>query len=68
MWNNLEPETDKWDRRLLFEVTGIRLNESEYRGDDTSDEDGGEKKQRWRSLFNSITSKDRIISQPDSNN
>ena len=50
IWGDLEPETDKWDRRLLFEVTGIRLDDSEYRGDDTSDEEDEDKK-GWRNLF-----------------
>ncbi len=31
---------DPWDKRLLYEVTGMRINEKDYRGDDTSsDED-----------------------------
>ena len=44
IWGDLEPENNSWDRRLLFEVTGVRLDESEYRGDDTSDEEEGEEK------------------------
>ena len=39
IWEDLDPESDEWDRRLLYEVTGRRLNEAEYRGDDTSDEE-----------------------------
>ena len=30
---------DKWDRRLLFEVTGIRLDEDGFLESDTSDEE-----------------------------
>ena len=51
IWGDLEPETSSWDRRLLFEVTGVRLDESEYRGDDTSDEEEGEEKGVWGNLF-----------------
>ena len=36
---DFDPARDYWDRRLLYEVTGVRLNDSEYRGDDTSDEE-----------------------------
>ena len=39
IWKELDPEDDEFDRRLLYEVTGRRLYESEYRGDDTSDEE-----------------------------
>ena len=39
IWGDLEPETDEWDCRLLFEVTGVRLDESNHEGDDTSDEE-----------------------------
>lgn len=39
------------DRRLLFEVTGQRLDDSEYRGDETSDEDEETEKTKWNSLF-----------------
>ncbi len=35
--NNFEPETDPLDRRLLYEVTKMRLNEDEFRGEDSSD-------------------------------
>ena len=36
---NFDPTEDKWDRRLLFEVTGIRLDEDEFLESDTSDEE-----------------------------
>ena len=36
---NFDPMEDKWDRRLLFEVTGIRLDEDEFLESDTSDEE-----------------------------
>ncbi len=40
IYQDFEPEEDPWDKRLLYEVTGLRLNENDYRGDDTSsDED-----------------------------
>ena len=26
LWEDFDPQSDKWDRRLLYEVTGIRLN------------------------------------------
>lgn len=40
LYEEFEPERDPWDKRLLYEVTGLRLNEQDYRGDDTSsDED-----------------------------
>ena len=34
-----DPYEDKWDRRMLFEVTGIRLDEDEFLESDTSDEE-----------------------------
>ena len=37
-----EPENDTVEHRLLLEVIGVRLDKSEYRGDDTSDEEGEE--------------------------
>ena len=51
IWGDLEPETDSWDLRLLYEVTGVRLDESEQRRDDTSDEEEGEEKKGWNNLF-----------------
>ena len=30
------PESNSWDRRFLYEVTGLRLNDSEFRGESTS--------------------------------
>ena len=35
--NGFDPEHDDWDRRLLYEVTGIQLNPGEFR--DISDDD-----------------------------
>jgi hypothetical protein len=40
--NGFDPENDPWDRRLLYEVTGMRLDERDYRGDDTSSDDENE--------------------------
>ena len=34
-----DPEDDKWDRRALFEVTGIRLYDGDFLESDTSDEE-----------------------------
>ena len=34
-----DPTEDKWDRRMLYEVTGIRLDEDEFLESDTSDEE-----------------------------
>ena len=40
LYADFDPEGDPWDKRLLYEVTGLRLNEQDYKGDDTSsDED-----------------------------
>ena len=39
--SSFDPEDNKWDRRLLYEVTGIRLYDNEFRESDSSDEDGG---------------------------
>ena len=36
-----DPHNSKWDRRLLFEVTGIRLDEQEFHESDTSDDEHG---------------------------
>ncbi len=35
--NNFEPETDPLDRRIFYEVTRMRLNEDEFRDEDSSD-------------------------------
>ena len=37
-----DPENDPLDRRLLYEVTGMRLDEQDYRGEDTSSDEDGE--------------------------
>ena len=34
-----DPEDDKWDRRALFEVAGIRLYDGDFLESDTSDEE-----------------------------
>ena len=34
-----DPEDDRWDRRALFEVTGIRLHDNDFLESDTSDEE-----------------------------
>ena len=34
-----DPEDDRWDRRALFEVTGLRLYENDFLESDTSDEE-----------------------------
>ncbi len=40
LYEGFVPEEDPWDKRLLYEVTGLRLDDTDYRGDDTSsDED-----------------------------
>ena len=36
---HFDPEDDKWDRRALFEVTGIRLYDGDFLESDTSDEE-----------------------------
>ena len=36
---HFDPLEDKWDRRLLYEVTGLRLDEDEFLESDTSDEE-----------------------------
>ncbi len=35
--NNFEPESDPLDRRILYEVTRMRLNEGEFRNEGSSD-------------------------------
>ncbi len=30
MLDGFDPTEDAWDRRLLYEVTGIKLNQSEF--------------------------------------
>ena len=39
MINGLEPEHDAADRRLLFDVTGIKLDENDYQDESSLDED-----------------------------
>ena len=34
-----DPESDKMDRRLLYEITGLRLATDEFRDDDSSNSD-----------------------------
>ena len=36
---HFEPDEDWWDRRALFEVTGIRMEENDFLESDTSDEE-----------------------------
>ena len=42
LFKGFDPENDAWDRRLLYEVTGMRLDEQDYRGDDTSSDEDDE--------------------------
>ena len=39
LYKGFDPQVDPWDRRLLYEVTGMRIDETDYRGDDTSSEE-----------------------------
>ena len=39
LWENLDPESDAWDRRLLYEVTGIADFGFNDKYEDTSDEE-----------------------------
>ena len=41
LYRGFDPECEKWDRRLLFEVTGIRIDDLEFRESDTSDDERG---------------------------
>ena len=34
-----DPEDDLWDRRSLYEVTGIRIDSGDFLESDTSDEE-----------------------------
>ena len=45
LYHHFDPEDNKWDRRLLFEVTGVRMDEQEFRESDTSDDDKEEVEQ-----------------------
>ena len=36
---HFEPDDNWWDRRALFEVTGIRMEENDFLESDTSDEE-----------------------------
>ena len=45
LYCQFDPENEKWDRRLLFEVTGVRIDEQEFRESDTSDDDKEEVEQ-----------------------
>ena len=49
MTRYFDPTEDKWDRRMLFEVTGIRLDEDEFLESDTSDEEKSAKNREARS-------------------
>ena len=43
LWGTFEPRTNKWDRRLLFEIANMRLDDfktSEFVESDTTDEEG----------------------------
>ena len=37
IWKDLQPQEDEWDHRLLYEVTGRKLFDSDFLGDNTSD-------------------------------
>lgn len=45
LYRGFDPENEKWDRRFLYEVTGVRLDENEFRESDTSDDDKEEVEQ-----------------------
>ena len=34
-----DPQFDSWDRRILYEVTGSRLDQNDFRGEDTSSDE-----------------------------
>ena len=43
LWGAFDPRHNKWDRRLLFEIANMRLDDfrtSEFMESDTSDEEG----------------------------
>ena len=37
IWKDLQPQEDEWDHRLLYEVTGRKLFDTDFLGDNTSD-------------------------------
>ena len=37
--DSFDPEKDEMDRRILFEVTGLKINSEEHFEGETSDED-----------------------------
>ena len=39
LYRGFDPENEQWDRRLLYEVTGVRMSEQEFRESDTSDDE-----------------------------
>ena len=39
LYSEFDPENDPWDKRLLYEVTGLRLDQKDYQGEDTSSDD-----------------------------
>ena len=39
--NGFDPRTNEKDRRMLYEVAGVRLFPDEFRDDSSSDSDGG---------------------------
>ena len=39
--DGFDPEESAWDRRLLYEVTGISIRDQEFCGDTSSEEEPG---------------------------
>ena len=45
LWEEFEPENDAWDRRLLYEVTRKKLDESEFESNDSSEDEDSRQSQ-----------------------
>ena len=42
LFKGFDPQGDPWDRHLLYEVTGMRLGDQAFRGEDTSSDEDDE--------------------------
>ena len=41
LMENFEPVDDPIDRRIFFEITGLRLQDDDYRDESPNEDDGG---------------------------
>ena len=62
LWNGFNPSENAMDKRLLYEVTGRRLEESDFRGDETSSDEDGDKTGKKYNIDEFTNFMDKLVS------